>query len=199
MLSIGTLAKCTGTKVQTIRYYEQIGLLPEPGRTEGGQRRYSEGDLDRLAFIRHARLLGFTLDAIRELLDLSDNPARSCAEVARGASSRRSRLGSPGSRRCAPSSGACCRSAAATPSPIAGCWRSFGTMAIASRSMRHAAEGPVVLIDPAGRGARNRLPGVVASRVPAGALPAVELVVLSRRRSGGFSHRPRASARSGRR
>lgn len=83
MLSIGTLAKRTGTKVQTIRYYEQIGLLPEPGRTDGGQRRYGEDDLDRLAFIRHARQLGFTLQAIRELLDLSDNPARSCAEVDR--------------------------------------------------------------------------------------------------------------------
>jgi Cu(I)-responsive transcriptional regulator len=83
MLSIGTLAKRTGTKVQTIRYYEQIGLLPEPGRTEGGQRRYGCEDLDRLAFVRHARQLGFALDAIRELLDLSDNPARSCAEVDR--------------------------------------------------------------------------------------------------------------------
>ncbi|MCL7404570.1 helix-turn-helix domain-containing protein [Paradonghicola geojensis] len=81
MLAIGTLAKRTGTKVQTIRYYEQIGLLPEPGRTEGGQRRYGNADLDRLAFIRHARQLGFTLEAIRELLNLSDNPPRSCAEV----------------------------------------------------------------------------------------------------------------------
>ncbi|TFL19464.1 MerR family transcriptional regulator [Jannaschia formosa] len=81
MLAIGTLAKRTGTKVQTIRYYEQIGLLPEPGRTEGGQRRYGDTDLDRLAFIRHARQLGFTLEATRELLDLSDNPDRSCAEV----------------------------------------------------------------------------------------------------------------------
>ena len=81
MLAIGTLAKRTGTKVQTVRYYEQIGLMPEPGRTEGGQRRYGDADLDRLAFIRHARQLGFTLEAIRELLDLSDNPSRSCAEV----------------------------------------------------------------------------------------------------------------------
>ena len=81
MLAIGTLAKRTGTKGQTIRYYEQIGLLPEPGRTEGGQRRYGNADLDRLAFIRHARQLGFTLEAIRELLNLSDNPSRSCAEV----------------------------------------------------------------------------------------------------------------------
>lgn len=83
MLAIGTLAKRTGTKVQTIRYYEQIGLLPEPGRTEGGQRRYGDDDLDRLAFIRHARQLGFTLEAIRELLDLSDNPCHSCADVDR--------------------------------------------------------------------------------------------------------------------
>ncbi|SFJ27721.1 MerR family transcriptional regulator [Albimonas pacifica] len=83
MLAIGTLAKRTGTKVQTIRYYEQIGLLPEPGRTEGGQRRYGDDDLDRLAFIRHARQLGFTLEAIRELLDLSDNPGRSCADIDR--------------------------------------------------------------------------------------------------------------------
>ena len=81
MLSIGTLGQRTGTKVQTIRYYEQIGLMPEPGRTEGGQRRYGAVELDRLAFIRHARQLGFSLEAIRELLDLSDSPERSCAQV----------------------------------------------------------------------------------------------------------------------
>ena len=81
MLAIGTLARRTGTKVQTIRYYEQIGLMPEPGRTAGGQRRYGEAELDRLAFIRHARQLGFTLEAIRELLDLSDHPEKSCQEA----------------------------------------------------------------------------------------------------------------------
>lgn len=81
MLSIGTLGKKTGTKVQTIRYYEQIGLMPEPGRTEGGQRRYNEAELDRLSFIRHARQLGFPLEAIRELLDLSDEPNRPCHEA----------------------------------------------------------------------------------------------------------------------
>lgn len=81
MLAIGTLSRKTGTKVQTIRYYEQIGLMKEPGRTAGGQRRYFAEDLDRLAFIRHSRQLGFPLEAIRELLDLSDNPARSCAEA----------------------------------------------------------------------------------------------------------------------
>ena len=81
MLTIGSLGKKTGTKVQTVRYYEQIGLMPEPGRTEGGQRRYGEAEVDRLSFIRHARQLGFSLEAIRELLDLSDNPDRSCHEA----------------------------------------------------------------------------------------------------------------------
>lgn len=81
MLTIGTLSKKTGTKVQTIRYYEQIGLMKEPERSAGGQRRYSEEDLDRLAFIRHSRQLGFSLEAIRELLGLSDDPSRSCAEA----------------------------------------------------------------------------------------------------------------------
>ncbi|WP_113912823.1 MerR family transcriptional regulator [Roseovarius dicentrarchi] len=81
MLTIGTLAKRTGTKVQTVRYYEQIGLMPTPQRSEGGQRRYTLDDLDRLAFIRHARDLGFALDAIRELLDLSDTPDHCCAHV----------------------------------------------------------------------------------------------------------------------
>ena len=81
MFTIGTLGSRTGTKVQTIRYYEQIGLLPEPGRTEGGQRRYHPADLDRLAFIRHARQLGFPLDAIRELLELADNPHQSCSNA----------------------------------------------------------------------------------------------------------------------
>ncbi|RKF14590.1 MerR family transcriptional regulator [Roseovarius spongiae] len=81
MLSIGALAKRTGAKVQTIRYYEEIGLMPEPDRTEGGQRRYRDTELDRLAFIRHSRELGFSLEAIRELLDLSDSPERSCARI----------------------------------------------------------------------------------------------------------------------
>ncbi|MEX1206047.1 MAG: helix-turn-helix domain-containing protein [Dongiaceae bacterium] len=76
--SIGELAKRTGSKVQTIRYYEQIGLMPEPLRTQGNQRRYGPKHLARLAFIRHSRELGFPLDAIRELLSLADVPERSC-------------------------------------------------------------------------------------------------------------------------
>ena len=81
MLTIGALARKTGSKVQTIRYYEQIGLMPEPGRTEGGQRRYGDAELDRLSFIRHARQLGFRLEAIRELLNLSDQPDKPCQEA----------------------------------------------------------------------------------------------------------------------
>ncbi len=81
MLPIGALSRRTGTKVQTIRYYERIGLMRPPERSEGGQRRYHARDLDRLAFIRHARQLGFALDAIRELLALADHPQRSCADA----------------------------------------------------------------------------------------------------------------------
>ena len=78
-LTIGRLAREGGCKVQTIRYYEQIGLMPAPVRTEGNQRRYGARQIQRLAFIRHARELGFPLDAVRELLSLSDDTDRSCA------------------------------------------------------------------------------------------------------------------------
>ena len=79
MLTIGKLGEGAGVKVPTIRYYEQIGLLPEPDRSAGNQRLYGQSALDRLAFIRHARELGFPLDAIRDLLSLSDRPDQSCA------------------------------------------------------------------------------------------------------------------------
>jgi DNA-binding transcriptional MerR regulator len=82
-LAIGDLARRTGCKVQTIRYYEQIGLLPHPARTAGGQRRYGAAHLDRLLFIRHSRELGFSLDQIRSLLHLSDRPDRSCDDADR--------------------------------------------------------------------------------------------------------------------
>ncbi len=77
-LTIGHLARETGCKVQTIRYYETIGLMPEPARTAGNQRRYDRRHVDRLAFIRHARELGFSLDAIRSLMSLVDDPDRPC-------------------------------------------------------------------------------------------------------------------------
>lgn len=80
-LTIGELGRATGTKVETIRYYERIGLLPKPGRTTGNYRAYSRAALDRLSFIRRARDLGFPLDQVRELLDLADDRQRSCAAV----------------------------------------------------------------------------------------------------------------------
>ena len=79
MLTIGKLGLAAGVKVPTIRYYEQIGLLPEPDRSSGNQRLYPNATLNRLAFVRHARELGFPLDAIRDLLSLSDRPDQSCA------------------------------------------------------------------------------------------------------------------------
>ncbi len=85
-LTIGDLARQTGCKVQTIRYYEELGLMPEPARSAGNQRLYSGPHADRLAFIRHARELGFPLPAIRELLELSDKPREPCGsadEIAR--------------------------------------------------------------------------------------------------------------------
>jgi DNA-binding transcriptional MerR regulator len=80
-LSIGELSRRAAVKVPTIRYYEQIGLMPETGRTEGKQRRYGRMAVARLAFIRHARELGFEVDAIRTLLSLQDNPDQSCARA----------------------------------------------------------------------------------------------------------------------
>jgi DNA-binding transcriptional MerR regulator len=76
---IGEASHKTGVKVPTIRYYESIGLLPAPPRTEGNRRVYDEDDLRRLAFIRHARELGFEVEAIRTLLALQDDPDQSCA------------------------------------------------------------------------------------------------------------------------
>jgi len=80
-LSIGNLAEKTGTNVQTIRYYEQVGLMPRPARSEGNQRRYTTEHMRRLAFIRNARDLGFTIETITTLLDLAAKPDRPCAEV----------------------------------------------------------------------------------------------------------------------
>lgn len=81
MLAIGTVARETGIKIPTIRFYEQEGLIKAPPRTESGRRLYSDDDVRRLSFIRHARDLGFELDDVRSLLDLSDQPDRTCADV----------------------------------------------------------------------------------------------------------------------
>ena len=80
-LTIGELARRSGYAVQTLRYYEQIGLMPKPPRSSGGQRRYGEGLQRRLLFIRHARDLGFEIEDIRSLLDLASRPDQPCASV----------------------------------------------------------------------------------------------------------------------
>src|SRR5947208_7492554 len=88
-ISIGELAKRTGTKVVTVRYYEQIGLLPVPSRTAGNYRTYSNEHMRRLRFIRRCRDLGFTLDQVRDLLRLSSEKTKACAEVDRIAEQHR--------------------------------------------------------------------------------------------------------------
>ncbi len=80
-LTIGGLAKASGVKVTTIRYYEGIGLIEPPVRSPGGQRLYGGEAVERMRFIRHSRDLGFSLDTIRELIALSGDKDRSCAEV----------------------------------------------------------------------------------------------------------------------
>ena len=83
MYSIGDLSRQTGTKVTTIRYYEQMGLVSHAGRTAGNQRRYSQSGLDRLSFIRHARDLGMSLDTIRALVALEGKGGEACAATHR--------------------------------------------------------------------------------------------------------------------
>ncbi len=79
--AIGELGRLTGTKVETIRYYERIGLLAAPSRTTGNYRAYGAEHLSRLSFIRRSRDLGFSLDQIRALLSLSDDRQRTCEAV----------------------------------------------------------------------------------------------------------------------
>jgi len=80
-LPIGELSRRTGVKVPTIRFYEQIGLLPSPPRTEGNQRRYGKPEVERLNFIRHSRELGFEVEDIRELLEMAASPQASCHQA----------------------------------------------------------------------------------------------------------------------
>lgn len=80
-MMIGDLASATGTKVNTIRFYEEIGLMLPAARTDSGRRTYAPSDLERLRFIRHARELGFETQEIRSLLALCDQPERECSEV----------------------------------------------------------------------------------------------------------------------
>ncbi|AVX05664.1 MerR family transcriptional regulator [Maritalea myrionectae] len=79
--SIGQLSKQCDVKVPTIRYYEEIALLDPPGRTAGGQRRYPPSALERLSMIAHARDLGFSIDAIREFIRMSNHPTAPCVDL----------------------------------------------------------------------------------------------------------------------
>lgn len=81
--TIGKLSSATGVKVTTIRYYESIGLMSEPDRSQRGQRVYDDIGVQRLSFIRHARDLGFPMDAIRDLIELQTTPAKTCDAVDR--------------------------------------------------------------------------------------------------------------------
>jgi DNA-binding transcriptional MerR regulator len=80
-MAIGALSRDTGVKVPTIRFYEQIGLLPAAPRTESNRRAYGPEDVMRLRFIRHARELGFEMDAIRQLIALANHPEQPCGQA----------------------------------------------------------------------------------------------------------------------
>lgn len=80
-MKIGALAERTGTNAPTIRYYEEIGLLPRPSRRDGGQRSYGEEDVRRLTFIRRCREFGFPIEQVRTLVALVQDQERSCMEA----------------------------------------------------------------------------------------------------------------------
>ena len=80
-MKIGQLSEQTHCKIETIRYYERIGLLPVPARSDGGYRIYDDNHRRRLSFIRRSRELGFTIDEIRDLLNLVDGDNYTCRDV----------------------------------------------------------------------------------------------------------------------
>jgi len=82
-MKIGEIATATATNIETIRYYEKIGLLPAPARTGANYRSYGPEHLARLSFVRRARDLGFSIEQVRALLDLSDDRSRDCGTVDR--------------------------------------------------------------------------------------------------------------------
>ncbi len=81
LVPIGMLAKRAGSNIETIRFYEKIGVMPKPSRTEGGHRMYSPAHIERLIVIRRTRELGFTLEEVRALLRLSDGRETACSDV----------------------------------------------------------------------------------------------------------------------
>ena len=81
IMTIGNLSENCNVKVPTIRFYEEIGLMPKPSRTLSNRREYDEKSLQTLHFIKHARLLGFEIDDIKALLKLKTNPMQSCKQA----------------------------------------------------------------------------------------------------------------------
>ena len=98
MISIGTLSKQSGVHIETIRYYERAGGLPKARRAQNGRRIYGNEDAGRLAFIRHARELGFELVSVRALLALQEKPELSCKAASELASAQLSAVESRLSR-----------------------------------------------------------------------------------------------------
>lgn len=80
-MSIGVVARQTGCTVPTIRYYEEIGLLPTAARSDSGQRSYDQATLRRVAFVRRCRDFGFSIEQVRELVGIVDQPDRPCVDV----------------------------------------------------------------------------------------------------------------------
>ena len=80
-ISIGQLSVESGVNIETIRYYEKVGIMPAPARSAGGYRLYAPEHLKRLTFVRRGRELGFSVDELRGLLKLVDGHAYTCAEV----------------------------------------------------------------------------------------------------------------------
>lgn len=80
-MHIGAIAARTGVNIETMRYYERIGIVPKPSRSGGGHRIYTAAHEQRLTFIRRSRELGFSLDEVRALLDLAEGGNQNCAEV----------------------------------------------------------------------------------------------------------------------
>lgn len=92
MYAIGRLSSLANVKIPTIRYYEEISILPKAERSSGGQRRYGQSDLERLNFIRHARDLGLGIEDIRDLLRLSENGENPCVDADRIATQHLSKI-----------------------------------------------------------------------------------------------------------
>lgn len=82
-MQIGDLSRNAGVNIETIRYYERVGVLPKPSRQTNGRRLYGDADARRLGFIRHARDLGFDLPSVRLLLALQERPEASCEDASR--------------------------------------------------------------------------------------------------------------------